>query len=422
MCLAATGGDANPDRGGAVRTRRRASRRWPATAAPARGIVATGASFRAAGGRMSSEYRDRLPIDAQSVDAPLSRFAVFLVVTAGAGDAALGTVRDAITGIDDLLKTVGFRDLGGHLSCVVGIGSRLWDRLSPDARPAELHAFPEVRGAVHTAPSTPGDLLFHIRAERADLCFEFERLLLGELGDAVRVVDEVQGFRYFDARDLLGFVDGTANPIGRELPDASLIGPEDPDFAGGSYVVVQKYLHDLDAWGALTTEEQEAVIGRTKIDNVELDDSVQPQKAHKTLTTINDETGAELDILRDNMPFGRPGAGEFGTYFIGYSRRLWVTERMIERMFVGDPPGFHDRILDVSTAVTGTTFFVPSNPVLQGLAVSGAGEPSAADAGAAAPPASAAGAPAAPEHSLGIGSLRGVSAAPSGARSEGPAS
>jgi putative iron-dependent peroxidase len=101
---------------------------------------------------------------------------------------------------------------------------------------------------------------------------------------------------------------------------------------------------------------------------VELDDSVENQKAHKTLTTVTDDNGDEVDILRDNMPFGRPGAGEFGTYFIGYSARLWVTMRMIDRMFIGDPPGFYDKILDVSTAVTGSTFFVPSNPVLQALA------------------------------------------------------
>ncbi|NNC13568.1 Dyp-type peroxidase [Planctomonas sp. JC2975] len=317
---------------------------------------------------MSSELRDRVPIDAQSVDAPLSRFAVFLVVTVGADDSSLDSVRDVVSGVDDLVKTVGFRDLGGHLSCVVGIGSTLWDRLVPGIRPAELEVFPGVRGAVHTAPSTPGDLLFHIRAERVDLCFELERLLLGALGSAVRVADETQGFRYFDARDLLGFVDGTANPKGSELADATLIADADPAFAGGSYVVVQKYLHDLDGWGSLTAEQQEAVIGRTKLDNVELDDSVADQKAHKTLTTITDDDGNEVDILRDNMPFGRPGSGEFGTYFIGYSARLWVTMRMIDRMFIGDPPGFHDKILDVSTAVTGSTFFVPSNPVLQALA------------------------------------------------------
>ena len=346
---------------------------------------------------------DRLPLDAQSVDAPLSRFAVFLVVTVGPSESALTQVREVVSEIDDLIKTVGFRELAARLSCIVGIGSALWDRLSPGARPAELHPFPEIAGARHTARSTPGDLLFHIRAERADFVFEFERLLLDSLRGAVSVASETQGFRYFDARDVLGFVDGTANPVGAELASAVLIGDEDPDFAGGSYVVVQKYLHDLATWGKLSTEEQEAVIGRTKLDNVELDDAPGPQFAHKTLSTIDDGHGGELDILRDNMPFGRPGHGEFGTYFIGYSRALWVIERMLKRMFIGEPAGFHDRILDVSTALTGTTFFVPSRPVLVGLAdedddEADAGEPTS-------PPASALPADAGDE-SLGIGSLR----------------
>jgi putative iron-dependent peroxidase len=309
---------------------------------------------------------ERVPIDAQSVDAPLSRAAIFLVVRVADGDAALAAVREALGGVDDLVKTVGLRDLGAHLSCVVGIGAHLWERLSPDVRPAELHEFAELSG-VHHAPSTPGDVLLHIRAERQDLCFELERLILDRLGEAVDVVDEVVGFRYFDARDLLGFVDGTANPAGSEILSAALVGEEDPGFAGGSYVVVQKYLHDLGAWGALSTEQQERIIGRTKLDNVELDDDpVHP--AHKTLATIDDGRGGELDILRDNMPFGRPGQGEFGTYFIGYSGRLWVIEQMLRRMFLGEPPGTYDRILDFSRAVTGSVYFAPSREQLDALA------------------------------------------------------
>lgn len=307
----------------------------------------------------------RVPIAPQQVDAPLTRSAVFLVLSVD--DARVDDVRGVIAGIEDVVKTVGFRDLSARLACTVGIGSRIWTALTGHPLPAELHPFPEVAGAAHTAVSTPGDLLFHIRAERQDLCFELERLLLEQLGTAVHVDDEVAGFRYFDARDLLGFVDGTANPVGPDLPEATLVGAEDSAFAGGSYMVVQKYLHDLDAWQSLTTEQQEAVIGRRKADNVELEDAAPgTQQAHKSLATIVDDTG-EHDILRDNMPFGRPGAGEFGTYFIGYSRRLWVIERMLQRMFIGDPPGLHDRILDFSTARTGTTFFAPSATFLASL-------------------------------------------------------
>ncbi|WP_066039013.1 Dyp-type peroxidase [Herbiconiux solani] len=316
---------------------------------------------------MHDEAWDRTPIEPQSVDAPLSTAAVFLVVTIADGDDAVATVRDVISDIGGLVRAVGFRDLNAHLSCNVGIGSDAWDRLGQTSRPAQLRSFFEVKGPVHTAVSTPGDLLFHIRAERADFVFELERLILTTLGDAVTVADEVNGFRYFDSRDLLGFVDGTENPTGASMARASLIGEEDPEFRGGSYVVVQKYLHDLTAWTSLPVELQEKIIGRTKLDNVELDDAVEGQKAHKTLATIVDANGVEHDILRDNMPFGRPGQDEFGTYFIGYARDLWVIEEMLRNMFVGNPVGSYDQILDFSTAVTGTTFFVPSNDVLESL-------------------------------------------------------
>ena len=316
---------------------------------------------------MSGKNWDRVPIDAQSVDAPLSTAAVFLVVTVAGEPAALAKVASVLGDLDDLVKTVGFRDLGGRLSCIAGIGRDLWDRLDSKSRPKELKPFAPIKGPVHAAPSTPGDLLFHTRAERPDMCFEFERILLDNLGAAVTVVDEVSGFRYFDARDLLGFVDGTANPTGLDLPASAQVGDEDADFAGGSYVVVQKYLHDLGAWGKTPTHLQEEIIGRTKIDNIEIDDDDAPRKSHKSLATIEDADGNEYDILRDNMPFGRPGQREFGTYFIGYSRYLWVIEKMLQRMYIGDPPGAYDRLLDFSTPHTGTTFFAPTRPMLQAI-------------------------------------------------------
>jgi putative iron-dependent peroxidase len=173
-----------------------------------------------------------VPIDAQSVEAPLSQTAIFLVLCVGEGAEALAKVREVLGGIDNLVKTVGFRDLSARLSCIAGLGSDLWDRLGTKGKPRELKPFTAIDGKPHKAPATPGDLLFHIRAERVDICFEFERILLQMLGDAVSTVDEVSGFRYFDARDLLGFVDGTANPTGHEIDKAALVGDEDPAFAG----------------------------------------------------------------------------------------------------------------------------------------------------------------------------------------------
>jgi putative iron-dependent peroxidase len=234
--------------------------------------------------------------------------------------------------------------------------------------PPDLHPFVALHGTPHSAPSTPGDLIFHIRAERNDLCFELASQILVKLGSAVAPVDEMQGFRFFDYRDLLGFVDGTENPAGGAAAEAALIGPDDPQLCGSSYLIVQRYLHDLDSWNAIGTAEQERVIGREKLSNVELDDAVTPSNAHRVVNTIVDADGNERAILRENMPFGSPAAGEFGTYFIGYAADVSVTERMLERMFIGEPPGNYDRILDFSRAVTGNLYFVPSASLLDDLA------------------------------------------------------
>jgi putative iron-dependent peroxidase len=229
-----------------------------------------------------------------------------------------------------------------------------------------LHPFREIRAGARHAVSTPGDLLFHIRAKRMDLCFELATQIMARIGGAVSPVDEVHGFRYFDDRDLIGFVDGTENPRGQAAIDAVLVGGEDAGFAGGSYVIVQKYLHDLEGWNALSTEAQERIIGRTKLSDIELDDSVKPTSAHNALTTIV-EDGKEIKILRDNMPFGRAASGEFGTYFIGYSRSPRTIEQMLDNMFIGLPAGNYDRLLDFSRAVTGSLFFVPSATFLENV-------------------------------------------------------
>ena len=303
---------------------------------------------------------------AQSVAAPLTRASIFLVAAVNPGLDNRATVRSLSGDLSALLRAVDFRDLEGDLSCVVGFGSDAWDRLFGPPRPAELHEFREIRAGTRQAVSTPGDLLFHIRAKRMDLCFELAMQIMARLGDAVSPSDEVHGFRYFDDRDLLGFVDGTENPRGEAALDAVLVGEEDPAFARGSYVIVQKYLHDLDGWNALSTEAQERIIGRTKLSDIELSDSVKPTSAHNALTTIV-EDGKEIKILRDNMPFGRAAHGEFGTYFIGYSRSPHTIEQMLENMFVGRPRGNYDRLLDFSRAVTGNLFFVPSLTFLEAI-------------------------------------------------------
>src|SRR5271155_5717635 len=306
----------------------------------------------------------------QTVVSPLTRSAIFLVVCIHHEQEAYAVLRSFCADLSGLIRAVEFRDIEGGLTCVVGFGSNAWDKLFGSSRPAELHPFQEIRSGVRHAVSTPGDILFHIRAKRMDLCFELATQIMQSIGGVVSVADEVHGFRYFDDRDVMGFVDGTENPRGDAAREAAIVGDEDAAFAGASYVIVQKYLHDLKAWNALSVEMQERIIGRRKLSDVELSDADKPANAHNALTNI-EENGRHHQIVRDNMPFGRPGHGEFGKYFIGYSRTPRTTEIMIENMFVGRPPGNYDRLLDFSRPVTGSLFFVPSGSFLDNIAFEG---------------------------------------------------
>jgi porphyrinogen peroxidase len=303
---------------------------------------------------------------AQPIVAPLTRAAIFLVVTLKPGSGNRATLRSFCADLSGIFRAVEYRNIEASLSCIMGIGSDAWDRLFGQSRPAELHPFREVRSGERHAVSTPGDLLFHIRARHMDLCFELATQIMARIGNAVSPVDEVHGFKNFDERDLVGFVDGTENPRGEAVADATLVGEEDAAFAGGSYVMVQKYLHDMTGWNALSVEAQEKIIGRKKLSDIELDESVKPTSSHSSLTTI-EENGKEIKILRDNMPFGSPAKGEFGTYFIGYCRTPRTLEQMLENMFVGRPPGNYDRLLDFSRAITGNLFFAPSATFLQAM-------------------------------------------------------
>ncbi len=344
----------------------------------------------------------------QIVEQPTSA-AIFLVLTVAPG--AEDAVRDVLANAGGLRRSVGFRAPDARLTCVVGVGSECWDRLYGLPRPARLHPLAALDGPVHAAPSTPGDLLLHIRAERADLCFELAQRFTEALGDSATVVDEVHGFKSFDERDLLGFVDGTENPEGVGALDAVTVGDEDAPFSGGSYVVVQKYLHDLTAWDALTVEQQERVIGRTKLSDIEIDDDQKAPDAHIALNVVEDGNGNQIDIMRFNMPFGTVGVREFGTYFIGYASAPDVIEQMLSNMFLGTEEAAHDRVLDFSTAVTGCLFFVPTVDLLEDPPV-----PSAAGAGASAAGAASedgvagsdTAAAVAGDGSLGLGSLRGA--------------
>lgn len=310
-----------------------------------------------------ARYRVRMPV--QQVNAPPARAAIFLVFTVSA-KADLDAVRGFVEDFSSITRGVSFRVPGDHVIGNLGIGSDLWQRLYDAPAPKHLHPFAEIKGDVHTAVATPGDLLFHLRSQHLGSAFELARQIRLRLDGLAEVADEVHGFKFFDERDLLGFVDGTENPEGERAEDVVRIGDEDPAYRDGSYVIVQKYLHDLTAWGALSVEEQQLVIGRTKVEDVELADDVKPSNSHVALNTIELADGTQRQIVRENMPFGQVGAGEFGTYFIGYGADPGITEQMLRNMFIGKPAGNHDRILDFSTAHTGSLYFVPSENWLDG--------------------------------------------------------
>lgn len=294
----------------------------------------------------------------QRLVAAAPKSSIFVVMTVRNGSEA--AVRDFLTELSGLTRSVGFREPEGELQAVVGIGASFWDRTFTAARPLQLHPFKEFHGVKHSAPRTPGDIFLHLRAIRADLPFELLRLIMNSLDGHVDIVDEVHAFRYFDQRNLLGFVDGTENPEGDDIYRTVLIGDEDPEFAGGSYVLTQKYLHDMSKWNDESVEEQQRIVGRTKLDDVELDEQSMPSNSHVELTDIEDEDGNDLNILRYNMPFGDFQSNTLGTYFVGYAADPTTLEHMLENMFIGDPVGNYDRLLDFSTAQTGGLFFVPS--------------------------------------------------------------
>jgi len=246
-------------------------------------------------------------------------------------------------------------------SIVLGIGFEAWNLLElPQDMPQEFTPFTAICGDKHTAVSTRGDLHLHIRSNQHSFCVDAAFVISNVLQHVAHNIEEVHGFRYWDGRSILGFVDGTENPKGHERKHFGVIGTEDINYQGGSYLFVQKYIHDMQAWNALSVKEQEQAIGRSKDLDIELSDELKPSNAHTALANI----GEDEKVIRDNMPFGKAGTNEMGTYFIAYARSFSTIKKMLTNMFVGNPPGNYDRILDFSEAKTGTLFFVPSLDML----------------------------------------------------------
>jgi putative iron-dependent peroxidase len=263
--------------------------------------------------------------------------------------------------IINLNNSANVRFPNSKTSVVMGIGLNAWNKLElPKPLPKELEVFEPITGSRHTAVSTKGDIHFHVRANGNSYCIDAAASFSALMQNIAECVEEVHGFRYWDSRSILGFVDGTENPHGKERAAFGIIGDEDPFYKGCSYLFVQKYMHNITTWKSLPVSEQEKVIGRSKADDIEMPDDVKPSNSHSALANVGDD----FKIVRDNMPFGKVGTNEMGTYFIAYASSFVTVKKMLTNMFVGVPAGNYDRILDFSTAKTGTLFFVPSLDML----------------------------------------------------------
>ncbi|MFL2081684.1 Dyp-type peroxidase [Latilactobacillus sakei] len=277
-------------------------------------------------------------------------------------------VSDLAERIPAIINSMNIRYPDAHLRVAFGIGSDAWDYLFPNApKPQELEPFQMIPSPKHDAVATGGDLFFHIRAKEMAVCYEVMAQFMQFIGQNATTIDETHGFRYFEGRSIIGFIDGTENPAIDETAEYALVGDEDPEFINGSYAFAQKYIHSMDTWNHTSTEEQEKTIGRKKFSDLELDDAEKPTNAHNVVSQDN-EGGVEHKIVRMNVPYANPGEKMTGTYFIGYARQWTIVKRMLTNMFVGKPAGNYDHLLDFSEPTIGALFFIPSKTLLAKIA------------------------------------------------------
>lgn len=257
----------------------------------------------------------------------------------------------------------------GGLNLVVGFGARCWRDLAPGAVPAgalpsDASDFERIEGtAGSVAPATQHDVWVWLHGTGTDVALDGARAVTAALAPVATLASETQCFVYRDSRDLTGFVDGTENPPVEEGPEVALVPAGEPG-EGGAHVLVQRWVHDLAAFHALAVREQEAVIGRTKPDSVELAD--KPDDAHISRVVI-EEDGEELEIYRRSTPYG--DVTEHGLLFVAFSAERSRFDKMLARMF-GTADGLHDRLTDFSRPVSGAFYFAPS---LEALAALGGG-------------------------------------------------
>ena len=254
-----------------------------------------------------------------------------------------------------------------QIKTAIAFGAELWAQIYTQA-PKGFKPLAPIQGSFEM-PVKPADVLIHIAAQRTDICFALSQAFFEGITDKVDVLDERVCFRNFDGRDLTGFIDGTENP---QFPDdraeVALLGEDHGIFSDGSFVFAQRYAHNLEKWKQLKVDTQEQVIGRTKLESIELDDEVKPENSHVARTVVEDAKGEEMEILRHSLPYG-DGKGDQGLFFIAYTQDLSIIDAMLFRMFGTSGDGIHDRLLHFVTPMDGAYYFAPSEELLKEVLV-----------------------------------------------------
>ena len=273
------------------------------------------------------------------------------------------TVSAIIDEFSKISKSIGQKDTTAIMTVTIGFSLKGWTSLFPHASiPSELHPFIELRSEDRHFPSTPGDIFLMVKSMRMDLNYQVSKYLLSAFKPIANAIQDIQGYKYLDDRDLIDFVDGTENPKNIERAKAVIIDSE--PYIGGSYLVVQQYFDKQEKWDALTTEYQEGVIGRTKMDDIEIADDKKQPYAHNVKSKVEID-GVEIKMLRQNRPFGN--AMEHGTMFIGFAKTASVIETSLKQMIEPGEKGHHDKLLDFVTAKTGALYFVPPQSFLDDM-------------------------------------------------------
>jgi len=275
-------------------------------------------------------------------------------------------LRKALSRLPALFDKYADRFSEANLAGVIAIGTNFWDELYPEGRPKYLRQFPEMGIEDRTAPVNNYDLYIEIRSDRADVNHIVATKVCQLLADSVELVEQVRSFRFLDGRDLTGFVDGTENPRGQHRRNVALINDEqDPEFAAGSYLHIQRYRHNLNLWNSLEVKEQEDVFSRTKVNNEEYSEENKAPTSHIKRVNLKDSEGNSLEILRQSMPYGDMKLQ--GLLFVAYCHSPEPFELMLKSMIAGDAHGHSDHMLKYTQAETGAAFFVPSLNILAKL-------------------------------------------------------